>query len=418
MRFGPEHGQEGVSAMARNYRIISGDSHLQIASERWTHRVPAKYRDQAPHTIRMPDGTDGTVAGEGSRTQVFSQGGLVGLPYSNRSPIGGRFETAPGAGSNEQRLLEQDMDGVDGEILFNNFNGPNFFKVDDHDAYLAVNHAWNEFMVEEYCAIAPERLMVMGMLPDTGVQDAIDEMEYCARAGFKGVFLYKFPNGTEMPAPEDDRFWAAALDLDIPLTAHVALGFGGRATPFPHKRDLKEVTNGVDPFQKFTQYAVRGAGTALQMVFTGLFERFPKLHFYFAETQVGWIPHFLDMLDDQYDRYIDIAERYTDIKRLKDYRYPSECIQDHFWWGFIRNASGVRARHEIGLSHMMWSTDFPHAESDWPEAQKVITEIFAGVPDDECRQMLGGNVIDYFHLDPELPIQSEARRAAIAADKS
>ena len=104
MRFGPEHGQEGVSAMARNYRIISGDSHLQIASERWTHRVPAKYRDQAPRTIRMPDGTDGTIAGEGSRTQVFSQGGLVGLPYKDRSPIGGRFETAPGAGSRSNTI--------------------------------------------------------------------------------------------------------------------------------------------------------------------------------------------------------------------------------------------------------------------------------------------------------------------------
>ena len=405
--------------MARNYRIISADSHLQIAAERWTHRVPARYRDQAPRTIQLPDGTDGTVAGEGGTVQVFSQGGLVGKPYKDRSPIGGRFDTAPGAGSSEQRLREQDMDGVDGEIMFNNFNGPAFYSgIKDHDAYLAVNHAWNEFMIDEYCATAPERLMVMGMLPDTGVQDAIDEMEYCARAGFKGVYLYKFPNGDDVPAPEDDRFWAAALDLDIPLTAHVALGFGGRNTRFPHSRDLKEVTNGVDPFQKFTQYAVRGAGTALQMIFTGLFDRFPSLRFYFAETQVGWLPHFVDMLDDQYDRYIDIATRYTDIKRLERYRYPSEYIREHFWWGFIRNASGVRARHEIGLTHMMWSTDFPHAESDWPEAQGVIEEIFAGVPEDECRQMLSGNVIDYFHLDPELPIQSEAIRAAAAAAAS
>ncbi len=124
------------------------------------------------------------------------------------------------------------------------------------------------------------------------------------------------------------------------------------------------------------------------------------------------------MLDDQYDRYIDIAERFTEIKRLKRFRYPSEYIREHFYWGFIRNASGVRARHEIGLTHMMWATDFPHAESDWPEAQDVIEEIFAGVPEDEVRQMVGGNVIDYFHLDPELPIQSEATRAALAAEAS
>ena len=70
--------------MARDYRIISAASHLQIAAERWTHHVPAKYRDEAPRTIRLPDGTDGTVAGGGGRVQVFSQGGLVGKPYKDR----------------------------------------------------------------------------------------------------------------------------------------------------------------------------------------------------------------------------------------------------------------------------------------------------------------------------------------------
>ena len=51
----------------------------------------------------------------------------------------------------------------------------------------------------------------------------------------------------------------------------------------------------------------------------------------------------------------------------------------------------------------MWSTDFPHAETDWPESQQVIQEMFAGVPDDERYRILAGNVIEYFHLDASLP---------------
>jgi predicted TIM-barrel fold metal-dependent hydrolase len=60
---------------------------------------------------------------------------------------------------------------------------------------------------------------------------------------------------------------------------------------------------------------------------------------------------------------------------------------------------------------MMWSTDFPHAESDWPESQLIIEEIFAGVPDEERAQMLGGNAVDYFHLDPNV----QSRGAAVAS---
>ena len=396
--------------MAKDYRVISADSHLQIAAERWTPHIPAKYQDQAPRTVRMPNGTDATVINE---KVSFFHGGLTGRPYEDRSPNGGQFDTSPGAGSPEQRLHEQDIDGVDGEIMYTYPAGVSYYsRIKDLSAYKATIHAWNEFLADEYCAVAPERLIGMGMLPDTGVQDAIDEMEYCARAGLKGACLFKYPNCSDVPTSEDDRFWAAALDLDMPLTAHVQFaGFNARRVTYPFQQDLEEVASGVDPFSKFAQYALRGAGNALQMVFTGVFDRFPRLRLYFAETQVGWIPHFLDILDDQYDRHMPWAEHLGLMKKLD--RMPSEYIDEHFSWGFMRNASGVRARHEIGVKNMFWATDFPHAESDWPESQAVIEEIFTGVPEDELRQMLGGNVIEYFHLNTA--IQSEALREAVAA---
>ena len=396
--------------MAHDYRVISADSHLQIAAERWTPHIPAKHRDVAPRTIEMPHGTDGTLIN--GKTSFF-HGGLTGRPYADRSPNGGRFDTSPGAGSPEQRLHEQDIDGVDGEIMFTYPAGVSYYgAIKDLDAFKATVHAWNEFLAEEYCAVAPERLIGMGMLPDTGVQDAIDEMEYCVRAGLKGVYLSKYPSGAGVPTAADDRFWAAALDLDIPIAAHVQFAGtqGSRGAAFPYQYDLKEVSSGVDAFSKFTQYALRGAGNALQMIFTGVFDRFPQLRLYFAETQVGWIPHFLDSLDDQYDRHIHWSSRLVGMPKLD--RLPSEYIDEHFSWGFMRNAFGVRARHEIGVKNMMWATDFPHGESDWPESQAVIEEIFEGVPEDERRQMLGGNVIEYFHLDPA--IQSETLREAVA----
>ena len=40
-------------------------------------------------------------------------------------------------------------------------------------------------------------------------------MEHCAKLGLKGVTLNAFPSGQGLAAPEDDEFWAAAIDLDI-----------------------------------------------------------------------------------------------------------------------------------------------------------------------------------------------------------
>jgi predicted TIM-barrel fold metal-dependent hydrolase len=246
--------------------------------------------------------------------------------------------------------------------------------------------------------VSPNRLVAVGLMPDTGVDDAIKEMEYCARAGLKGVCLTRYPSTQEVPTPEDDRFWAASLDLNMPIACHVCFaGSNSGRPPFPLPDDWKEIAADVDPFSKFAQYSVRGAGNALQMIFDGVFDRFPDLKIYFAETMVGWLPHFLEILDDQYDRHIHWSARILGVRKLD--RVPSEYFREHLLWGFMHNPFGVRVRHDIGIECMMWGSDFPHAESNWPESLKSIDEMFADVPEEEAARMLGGNAIDYFHLD-------------------
>ena len=81
--------------------------------------------------------------------------------------------------------------------------------------------AYNDWLGEEYCAVSRDRLIGLGVIPWTNVDDAIAELEHCARLGLKGVNLGVFPSGKSYPTPEDDRFWAAAIDMRMPLTVHV-----------------------------------------------------------------------------------------------------------------------------------------------------------------------------------------------------
>src|SRR2546427_12339217 len=109
--------------MARAYRYISGDSHLEIDSKNWVPRMPAKHRDRAPRVVRLPDGGDAWMV-EGQPLQEVPTDLFGGKPLETYRPFAQNYETTAGTGSPEQRLREQDVDGVDAEILFPGVSGP------------------------------------------------------------------------------------------------------------------------------------------------------------------------------------------------------------------------------------------------------------------------------------------------------
>lgn len=381
--------------MARGYRVISADSHLEIAPERWTNRVPAKYRDRAPRRVRLATGGDAVMV---ENRPLYILGlAVTGKPYEDHRIYGVTYEGNSGTGLPEQRLKEQDQDGVDAEVLFTSTRNAEFWRgIRDDDAYRAVVHAYNEFLAEEYCAVAPDRLLALGIIPQTGGDDAIAEMEYCVKAGLKGVTLGAFPSSKGLPTPEDDRFYAAALDLNVPLTVHV--GFGPTVGPlFPYKRSPAEAGFGSDPLVLLTRFGGGIAQNAAQMAMAGVFDRFPSLKIYWAETMVGWLAYCYQELDDTYQRIRHWAAREFELPPLR--RPLSEYLREHCAWGFLRDPYGVCHRHEVGVGNIMWGSDFPHYVGDWPHSLQIIEEMFAGVPEDERRQIVAGNAIRFFQLD-------------------
>jgi predicted TIM-barrel fold metal-dependent hydrolase len=324
------------------------------------------------------------------------------------SDPGGTFEANDGAGPPEQRLREQDLDGVDAEVLFVGVDGgPNFLRrgIKDDEAYLAVIRAYNDWLAEEYCAVDPDRLIGLGLIPEVDAQSAVAEMEHCARLGLRGVQLNTFPSGTMLPTPEDDIFWAAALDLEMALTVHECFRNEAGANPYDGplfqypKSPQGEVPSTTlrDPLRKMaTGYGYKPAASAMQFIFSGVFDQFPSLQIYFAETQIGWLPMWLQEVDETYARSNRVHQLYG-LPALE--RLPSEYIKDHFMWGFMKDPFGVRQRHEIGVERVMWETDFPHVGTDWPHSQNTIDKNFVDVPENERHQMLVGNAVKFFHLD-------------------
>ncbi|HEY3115445.1 MAG TPA: amidohydrolase family protein [Chloroflexota bacterium] len=410
--------------MRAPYQVISADSHLEISANRWRDRVPEKYRDNAPKTIRLPDGSDAWQTEDGRIHLVNGASTLcAGKPFEEWRQEGAQYDTAAGAGSPEQRLREQDEDGVDAEVFYPSVNGSGVLHgIRNDDAYHVVLRAYNTWVAEEYCGVAPDRLIGLGVIPQRGVKEAIAEMEHCAKLGFKGVWIGKFPNGKMRPSPQDDEFWSAALSLDMPVTAHenfIDHGPKERAAspdgPSGPRRvvDGKEATgHPADLAQRICGYGVRSAEVACRLVIDGVFERFPTLQIYMAENQLGWIPNWLEQMDIIWGRQHFVLERVQGLKRLE--RPPSDYVRSNTLWGFMDNPLGVRMRHEIGVDRVMWGSDFPHQPTDWPHSYETIQRNMVGVPADEQHQMLVGNVTRFFHMGDTFESTEERERQVAA----
>jgi predicted TIM-barrel fold metal-dependent hydrolase len=383
--------------------VISGDTHLEIDSKMWMDRVPPEHRDRAPRVVRTPEGADAWAV-EGAPLQDVVFGLYAGKGRDTWAPFKQRYEDSAGTGSPKQRMSEQDVDGIHAEVLFPGANGPKFWRhLRDDACYLAFVRAYNEFLADEYCAVDPERLIGIGAIPWTGVDDAIAEMQYCHEHGLRGILLGVFPNGSGSPSTEDDAFWSAALDMGMVLTVHVDMdrSRGGQLTKMIDMTDTSERARRSLPgeqviTQQTSVFGRAGAGNAMQLAMSGVFDRFPDLKFFFAENQIGWIPFWLEQADVRFHRHRRWIERELGWKPVE--RLPSEYVKDHCYWGFQRDRVGVLLREMIGTDKLIWATDFPHQESDWPNSRQILELNFEGVPATEVEMMTNGNVSRLFGL--------------------
>ena len=393
--------------MAKPYRYISADSHLEIDSKHWIDRVPEKYRDLAPRLVRQPDGSDAWLIGDNIKRPAAAADLYGGKGRERYVPFNGRYEGTPGTGSAEQRVREQDQDGIDAEVLFpSQQGGPKLWRrIESDEAYKAIVRAYNSWLAEEYCAADRNRLIGVGILPlGCEISDLIQELNYCHDAGLKTVLLQGFPSGKAYPSDEDDQFWSRALELNMPVSVHVDLDRSdsrkGPLFKYPAESEevLKKLTHDlVDQVGRFGPVRGNGSVAAVQWVLSGLFDRFPSLRIFFAENQIGWIPFFLQAADVRYDRHHHWAHRLLGLKPLQ--RPPSEYVREYFYWGFQFDRVGVELRHKINVDRLMWGSDFPHQESDWPESLKIIEKNFAGVPDQEKTKMVCQNAVEFFRLE-------------------
>jgi len=382
----------------RTYTLISADSHIVEAPDLWEKWLPKEFASRGPKMVKDAEGGDAWQYRPGTPPVPL---GLVttypGRTYEHFKWTGARYsQVNQGAFHGPTRLKEQEADGVDAEVLYPSQRTMRHFMLDDDDEFhLAGIQAYNNWMAKEFMAADPSRLIGLAQMPNVGVEAMIAELRRAKTMGMRGVILSTWPSGGLSLMVEDNAFWAECEQLDMPVSIH--LGVASKQSGKPAVSTGMVEGHGLISTGAKTIVGYSCAGLDImpniiaETILSGLFERFPKLRFISVEAGAGWVPFFLEQMDDRYFRQRRWAQ--VELQML-----PSQYFRRNWLVTFVQDFYGIRNRHAVGLGNMMWSTDYPHHICDWPYSRKIAGEMFAGVPENERRQICADNAVGLYKL--------------------
>src|SRR5215468_1426757 len=367
--------------------ILSSDSHVFEPPDLWTKRIDRAFRDRAPRIERI-DGADQIVI---EADQILSGIGLIsnaGARFDKPETISGQglFEDVPAGGYDpHQHLSDMRLDGVAGEVLYPS-QGLFYFKIADTALMSAIFRAYNDWLAE-FCRTDPARLKGIAMVNLDDVAEGVRELTRAARLGLAGAMITEYPlEDRRYDQPEYEPFWAAAEALGMPLSLHTAT-----------RRQGKIRGAGAKTLRDASSRATKAFYPAISMcdmIFSGVFERHPRLTLAIVEFELSWAPHLLDTMDYTY------RERHEEaIYRFKNEMRPSDFFHSNVVLSFQEDAVGIRLRDVIGVDNMMWGSDYPHSESTFPQSRKILAEILAGVPEAEQARIVGGTTARVYGFD-------------------
>ena len=377
------------TASSVDYPIVDSDAHVYEPPDVWQERVSTRLRSRAPKVIRTAEG-DVWSFNDGERLRPVGLMAAAGASYLDFRPSGLTYESIrPGHYEVTARLCDMDADGIYAQILYPSVceEGARIFG-DDRGLQLACVRAYNEWLLE-FCARARGRLFATATIPATGIDDAVAELEWAVRNGCKGVLISTFPNGAVEPSSADDRFWARLQEVNQPVALHIG-SFHADGPPARRKFDPAAVL----PRACVSKSGANTVPLVARMIFSGLFERFPRLKVLLVEANIGWIPAMLEQADDMFLRYRWFTRTAASLPAM-----PSRVFHRNCWATFMIDTVGIELRHRLNVEHLMWSTDYPHTGTDWPNSRVTIERLFRGVPCDEVKRMLHTNCKTLYGLD-------------------
>lgn len=367
------------------YLIISADCHAELPTERYREYLDPEFREEFEAYLKEKE--------EQSRLGDFMDPEFAEQWFAeNGEGITGGWDVA-------RRDKELDHDGVAGEVIFPDADavtgvagapfGAGLGQTGDLDPgrALAGARAHNRW-IAEFCSHSPERRAGVAVVPILqDIDQAVKEITRAAESGLRGGVLIPATWGNYPPYHDRryDPVWAACQDLEMPVHTH-----SGPAPREDYGRHLGIYVTEV------RWWGVRPLWFAL---WSGVFERYPRLRWGATECGAFWANDLLWLMDTRYLREHS-AKKMSHLLE-GDLTMPPSAYFDRncFIGATTMERRELARRYEIGVSNLLWGNDYPHPEGTWPNTLEWLKKSFHDIPVDETRQMLGLAAAEVYGFD-------------------
>jgi predicted TIM-barrel fold metal-dependent hydrolase len=344
-------------------RVISADSHVALRHEQVKVHLAARFHDAY----------DEAAAQHEAKVAAAKQHSNLGDHWFRP----GHWEAAA-------HLDDMDLDGLAAEVVYCEVSAFRFLYL-MRDGGTDATRAFNDTL-HAYASVDPSRLIVSYQIPIHDIDFAISEVQRVAAFGGRSLQLPVFPVELGQPDYCDARYdslWAAVQETGLPICCHTGMNaqFDNLATrdPTPQRALLVPLI------------ALSSAEAMGMWILGGVFERFPELKVVFVEPGLGWVAWWLDAIDDMAQR------QHYDYPAISD--LPSAYFRRNMFLTFMEEPRSVQLlRDRLGVTNIMWASDYPHPPTTWPNSHAAIDKQFSGVPDAERRQIVCDNAARVWRL--------------------
>jgi predicted TIM-barrel fold metal-dependent hydrolase len=379
----------------RHYTIISVDDHLIEPADVFQKRVPEAMREQAPHIVTNDSGRETWVYEEGFYPQV-GLNAVAGRPKAEWSMEPARFdEMRRGCYDIEARVRDMDLDGIYASLCFPSliagFAGTIFANSKDQELGLACLRAWNDWHIEEWAGPHPDRIIPLQISWLRDPEIAAADVRRNAERGFKAVSFPENPVDLKLPSVHTDH-WDPLLRACEETQTVICLHNGSSSWTAARSPGA--------PLELYTSlFSVNAIAAAADWLWARIPTRYPEIRVAFSEGGIGWVPMLIDRVDYVLD-HSAVGSQGWDDPNLS----PTDALRRNFWFCTIDIPSTMALREHIGIDHICLESDYPHADSTWPDTQLRAAEGLRDFTPTEVRKVTWENASNLFRhpVPPEL----------------
>jgi predicted TIM-barrel fold metal-dependent hydrolase len=348
--------------------LISADSHVDVSHDSIKANLASRFHDDYDAAVHEFETT-------------FFRG-----KAARAVRLGSDFKPRPGAVDGTERLKDMDLDGVAAEVVYSEVSAFRFLYL-LRSGFAEATAAFNETLAD-YASVDRARLIVSFQIPIHSVDIARAEVLRAVDRGVKSLQLPVFPSELGCPEYPDsyyDPLWSLIEETELPICCHIGYNAGVAEIA------RRDPTPGGSVYPPCTALATAEAFG--MWIMGGVFARHPRLKVVFVEPGIGWVPWWVQTADRMYTRQSDWYE----MPGLTE--PPSYYFLRNVFLTYVDEPVGLGLyRQTMGVDNALWSTDYPHPVTSWPNSRKLLEEQLSGIPDAEARQLVSGNATRVWQL--------------------